>query len=790
MKQKNKKKNLAAKKTRSPSKRDKTDQSRLLESEEKFRMLAEASPISVYIVQDGLFKYINPVAARLSGYTAEEAVDQIAPEDVIVPEDIPLLLENRKKLLSGEAESISYRARLTKKNKEIMDIENHSSLISYNGRPAIIGSMLDITERKKAEQQLLESEEKFRMLTEASLVGVYLIQDSVFKYVNPMFTSIVGYSLEELIDTLGPQDVIFSEDWPMVEENLRKRISGEIQTLHYVARGIKKDKTIIDVELYSSRMIYNGKPAVFGSVLDITNRKQAEQKLMESEEKFRMLTEVSLVGIYILQDNVFKYVNPVAAQMFGYSVEEIIDKMDPLNLVVPEGRPLVRENIRRRISGEVETLHYEFKGVTKDNRIIEVEVFGSRIMYQGKAAIVGSIIDVTERNRSAQEKEKMQAQAFQLQKMEAIGLLTGGVAHDLNNLLTIVQGHSELGMIKNTTDKELFSDLEQIHNASIKGATLVRQLLLFSRKHPIELSALSVNSVIDSMQKTLRRFIGADVNIKIELDRDLWPILANTDNMQHMIMNLVMNAGEAMVKGGTIAITTKNVIIDNRQITLIPESHPGNFVCIAVADTGPGINSEHMHRVFEPFFTTKDKGTGLGLSVVYGIAKQHGGWVNVLSEPGSGASFEVYIPAAPAAQGEVMKKTVSFEDLSGNGENIFLVDDEEVVLNFVKIALEENGYSVLSASRADEAIKLFEQAKDGVRVVISDLNLPDRNGISLVEQLISLKPDLKFILTSGSTDEKTRLGLIEKSGYSFLQKPYTLYDLFRTIKDVVTTKIQ
>jgi diguanylate cyclase (GGDEF)-like protein/PAS domain S-box-containing protein len=375
----------------------------LRESEEKFRNLAEKSPAGVYIVQDGVFKYANEKVAERCGYSVEELIDKMGPKDYVLPEDWPIVEENFRKRLAGEVDSLQYEFRERTKDNKIINVEVHGSRIMYRGRPAVIGTSMDITDRKRAEEALRESEKKFRDLAEKSLVGVYIIQDGVFKYANTKVAEQIGYSVEELIDKMGPKDFVLSEDWLIAQENVRKRLAGEVDSLQYEFRQRTKDNRIIHVEVHGSRTMYQGRPAVIGTSIDITDRKRAEEALRESEKKFRDLAEKSLVGIYIVQDGVFKYANAKIAEQRGWPIEEIIDKMGPKDFVLPEDWPTVEESIRKRLSGEVDSLQYEFREHTKDNRIIDLEVRGSRTMYQGRPALIGTSIDITDRKRAEQK---------------------------------------------------------------------------------------------------------------------------------------------------------------------------------------------------------------------------------------------------------------------------------------------------------------------------------------------------------------------------------------------------
>ncbi len=759
--------------------------------DDNFRALAEASPVGVYIIQDMAVKYVNKKSAVILGYARNEMEEKLLLKDFIPSEDLPRAEETIRKRMTGELHSTYYAGKFIRKDKKLIDVEVYGARILYQGKPAVIGNLIDVTERKKSEQQLMESEEKFRTLAEASVVGVYIYQDGIYTYINPRAAEIMGYTVEESLGKLGPKDIVVPEDMPFLEIEIQKRLSGEVLSRHYEVRAIRKDKKRIYCDVYDARITYQGRPAIMGSFVDVTARKEAEEDLKESEQKFRMLTETSLVGVYVLQDNVFRYINPVAAKMFGYSVGEVIDKIGPSQVVLPEDLPVVQENIRKRISGEIETKHYEFRGITKDKRNVDIEIYGSRILYHGRPAIVGSIIDITERNRAIREKEKIQAQVFQLQKMEAIGIMTSGVAHDLNNILTVVQGHAELGILRLNEKQTVRHDLEEILDATIKGTSLTHQLLLFGRKSPLELVPVNINAIMNNLQKMLKRLIGKNMAISLELAEDIWMIKSDAGNLQQVIMNLVINASDAIIGEGTITVRTENSVIDEKNSRDMPESHPGNYVCLTVTDTGTGIDQQIIHRIFEPFFTTKDKekGTGLGLSVVYGIAKQHNGWVNVYSTYGKGTTFKVYFPAVLNIQTGAVQEPVSLKELYGKGERILLVEDEESMLNFVKIVLSENGYTVFSASNAQEAVNIFKQENYNFHLIFSDVVLPDSSGVRLAEELLFYKPELLCLLTSGYTDEKSQWALIQEKGYPFLQKPYTLYDLFKTIKDVLSTRL-
>jgi signal transduction histidine kinase len=393
-----------------------------------------------------------------------------------------------------------------------------------------------------------------------------------------------------------------------------------------------------------------------------------------------------------------------------------------------------------------------------------------------------------EHKRMEEEKEKMQAQLIQAQKMEAIGTLAGGVAHDFNNLLTTIQGYAQLAMMSLKESDPFFENFKEIQQASVRAAKLTRQLLLFSRQQPMDLHSITLNETVDNLMKMLKRLIGEDITVQIDLDPNLWTNMADPGNMEQVIMNLVVNARDAMPEGKKITIKTENVDIDEGYCEIYKYAHPGKFVCLSVEDTGVGMDKEIIQHIFDPFFTTKGigKGTGIGLSVVYGIVKQHEGWINVYSEPGRGSVFKVYLPVSSVeSNGEAKEEVISIQDCHGKGERILLVEDDDGIREFAKRVLVESGYVGFEAANAEEALNIFGKEKGDFHLVFSDVVLPEKSGLQLVEQLLCRKPELKVLLTSGYTDQKSQWPVICEKGYRFIQKPYGLTDLLRVVREVI-----
>jgi len=402
--------------------------------------------------------------------------------------------------------------------------------------------------------------------------------------------------------------------------------------------------------------------------------------------------------------------------------------------------------------------------------------------------LVRSLRYAIERKHIQDEKDKIQTQLLQAQKMEAIGILTGGIAHDFNNLITAVRGCADMAIQNLDQTSPLYREIKEIQLASQKAAGLTRQMLIFSRKHPVKFEFINMNQLVEDMLKMLHHMIGEDIEIHTNLEPDLWTITADQSTLEQIVMNLTVNARDAMPDGGKLIIRTDNVELNEENCRFMPESKPGIYVRLAITDTGIGMDEKTLQRIYEPFFSTKGrgKGTGLGLSVVYGIVKEHKGWISIESQPGQGTTFRIFTPAINVKTSFKREEVNrSIEVFAGHGEKILVVEDEESVRRFAERALERNGYEVFTAANAREALDVFKQKKGEIHLVISDVILPDINGLDLVHQMISKNPQLNILLSSGYTDSRSHQRIIEKEGYLFLKKPYAYLELLEAVKTAV-----
>ncbi|MFH1864358.1 MAG: PAS domain S-box protein [Candidatus Eisenbacteria bacterium] len=395
---------------------------------------------------------------------------------------------------------------------------------------------------------------------------------------------------------------------------------------------------------------------------------------------------------------------------------------------------------------------------------------------------------MAELSGSLGELRRTQDILLRAQMMEAVGNLAGGVAHDFNNLLTAITGYAELALEGIDKDNPAHSDINQIRKAAAQAASLTSQLLAFSRQTPLVPKVISVNEVVTNLDKMMRRLVGENIALTADLDPELDRIKADATQIQQVVMNLIINGRDAMPEGGALSIETRNVTLDDEACESITDSLPGEYVRLSVKDTGTGIDPEVADRIFEPFFTTKElgKGTGLGLSVVYGVVSQHGGWINIDTKLGEGTVFTVYLPATSDAITEQAGTDSAIVATAGHGEKILVVEDEDSVRDFALRALRESGYTVYAASDAEEAMALFGEAEGGVDLVFSDVVLPTKSGLELVEEMLGRKPDVRVLLASGYTDTKSQWEAIRDRGFGFLQKPYGIRDLLRTIRETMS----
>jgi PAS domain S-box-containing protein len=518
----------------------------------------------------------------------------------------------------------------------------------------------------------------------------------------------------------------------------------------------------------------------------ISERRLAEETLWETTDTLSAIIQASPMGIAILdvEGNVTLW-NPAAERIFGWKKEEVLGR--PLPAVPPDKREEHRA-LRERVLRDEAFTGMEVIHRKQDGSPIHISLSTAPLRdAAGRVCGIMSLMaDITERKRTEEELRKAEEQLRQVQKMDSIGQLAGGIAHDFNNLLTVITGYSDLLLQGLKADDPHRASIEQIRSAGERATALTRQLLAFSRRQVLEPKVLDLNAVVANVEKMLRRLIGEDISYVSVLSPGLGRVKADPGQIEQVILNLIVNARDAMPQGGKLTVETANVELDDTYVRKHVGAKPGPHVLLAVSDTGHGMDAETQKRVFEPFFTTKEKGkgTGLGLSTVYGIVKQSGGSVWVYSEIGKGTTFKVYLPRIEEGVDARSSGAVQVDPVRGS-ETILLVEDDESVRELVRSFLQAGGYAVLTVRDTDAALQICEQRQSPIRLLITDVVMPGMSGRDLAERLTAVNPSTKVLYMSGYTDDAVvRHGVLEP-GITFLQKPFSADALLRKVREVL-----
>jgi hypothetical protein len=524
-------------------------------------------------------------------------------------------------------------------------------------------------------------------------------------------------------------------------------------------------------------------PAVYRAVREAKEQaklRRAEEELRQSEERYRALFEDNPSMFFTVDGNgrVIS-VNPFGAGQLGYTIEELVGQ-SVLAVFHPEDQAAVVAQLKACLQHPFQVFQWQFRKVRKNGTIIWVEEFARAVSKSGgRHSVLIVCHDITERKR-------LEEQLSHSQKMEAIGRLAGGVAHDFNNLLTGITCYTELlASSMNNTDPRR-NDVEEIKKAAERAATLTRQLLAFSRKQILTYTVVDLNAVVTSMEKMLGRLIGEDIELATRLDSGLGPVKADVGQLEQVIVNLAVNARDAMPNGGQLILETANVELNNAYTAIHPEVQTGHYVLLAVTDTGSGMDETVKANIFEPFFTTKEmgKGTGLGLATVYGIIKQSGGHITVSTAPGQGSTFQIYLPRVQEEVSAVVAETEPLLAATGQ-EVVLLVEDDEGLRHLISRILRKNGYTVLEASSGAEALQQCEQHAGPLHLLLSDVVMPQMSGRKLAQRLAALRPVLKVLYLSGYTDDSILRHGVMDDDVAFLQKPFTPVALTRKVREVL-----
>ncbi len=735
-----------------------------------------------FIFNDSFYAFYGTTAEREGGYrmTREEYVKRF-----IHPDDVWIFAQ------AGE------KRRLNKERYFLNDLEHR--IIRRDGAVRYIlarvrvnkdaegritkyyGANQDITERKLAEEELaiirnrlsraeiishsgnwefnLESRRVFASDGARKIYGLANAEwtiPEVQEIPLPEYRGMLDRALGDLIAENRPYDVEFK---------IRRPDTGEIVDIHSVA------------EYDRHRNI------VFGIIQDITERKQAEEALRKSEKQYRRIIETTTEGICVVdQDFNIVFVNKRFAEMLGCRAEEVIGAK-LFFFLFEEDIPHVLESRERRIRGVSEQFERRFR--RKDGSTLWAHASVSPMMDE-ENRFLGSFAmftDITERKRAEEEKQRLESQLLQSQKMEAVGTLAGGVAHDFNNILTVLIGYGTLLRMGLKEDNPLRMYVDQILSSSEKAVQLTQSLLTFSRKQPITLRPVKLNDIIKGTERLLKRLLTEDIALKTNLTPDDTTIMGDATQIDQILFNLATNARDAMPKGGILTVETRRVELDKEFRDVHGYGEPRTYALISISDTGIGMDEATREHIFDPFFTTKEvgKGTGLGLSTVYGIVKQHKGYINVYSEPDMGTAFHIYFPTVTA---DIEEEKPPSSEIEGGEETILIAEDNEGVRNLMRTILARYGYTIIEAVDGEDAINKFNEHRN-IDLMIIDSVMPKKNGREVYDEIRKIAPHIKALFTSGYTKDVILDKGIEEKEFDFISKPLLPNELLRKVRTVL-----
>lgn len=747
----------------------------LRQSNEEYRQLLENLNEVLYVLDpDGIIRFITPNVQRIGGYRPEEILGRPFT-DFVHPEDLTERFSYFQRIFEGEDLVTEYRY-LTKTGRTVW-ARTHARAKIRDGRIAgIQGILMDISDRKRFEEALQQSEKKFRDIFDSSGDAI-LVHDSSWRYVevNEAACRYLGYTRDEMLgltlkDVISPKQV---HRVPKLVQKLEQTGKGFFEAL-----GCCRDGSEIPVEISCRKIEFEGKPCFLSMARDISQR-------LKKEKEYAQILNTSIDGFWVLDsEGRILEANPAAARMLGYTVDEMLDlTVDDINAEDPPEK--IRKRIRRvRNKGSA---RYETRHRKKDGTVFDVEISTSHLPYTDDHWIV-FIRDITDRKKAEEKNAQLQAQVLQSQKLESVGRLAGGIAHDLNNLLSPVLGYGELLLQNVGGNATCKRQLDSIIEAAERARALVRQLLAFSRKQMLEFKTFDLNQLLTDFENLIRRTLRENIALHMEMASDLPAIKGDAGQIEQVLMNLVVNAQDAMPDGGELTIKTTETQLDESYTQFKEGVRPGRYVMLEVNDTGYGMDAETLENIFEPFFTTKTKemGTGLGLSTAYGIVKQHGGNIWAYSEAGLGTCFRVYLPAAARAgmKEETGQANAPAPAPSGSA-TVLLVEDETVVRELVTSMLEMQGHTVAAAENGSQALEAFNNREGVIDLLLTDVIMPDINGRELYKKISETCPDLKVIYMSGYTEDVITYHGVLNPDVNFIQKPFSMNDLNSKIQKVL-----
>ena len=740
---------------------------------ELFRQISEnVDDLIVVLDTDGNRLYSSRSYLRLVGDSHLPATGDFFAE--IHPEDRARIRGAFEKTVAlGLGLRAEYRFLL--RDGGIRAIESQASVVrDAEGRVQnVVVVARDVTDRKVAEQALAAAETKFRTLVEQSIVGIYIVQEGKLLYVNPRMAEMFGFAPEEMISSPW-LDFVVDADRCLALENFRQRLDGAAVSAPFLLRMRRRDGSVMHAEVHGGLTEYNGRAAIIGTLLDITERKQAEMKVREQAALLDNATDAIFVRDL---DQRITYWNKGAERVYGWNAREALGT--PAELLYKEDSPQ-RPEILKVVLQKGEWVG-ELRQVTRTGRDIVVE--SRRTLLRDTDGNPTAILNI---NTDITEQKQIEAQLLRAQRLENIGVLAGGIAHDLNNVLgpILVVGHLLRDKLPNEENRRM---LDTATASARRGAEMVKQILSFARGVAGERVLLQAKHLVNEMVKLIKETFPRSIHVTMKICDGLRPIVGDATQLHQVLLNLCINARDAMPDGGVLSIEADNTMLEGVKTSMQEQPMSGPHVVLRVSDSGTGIPADLLDRIFDPFFTTKeaDQGTGLGLSTVMSIVKSHGGFLEVSSQVGRGTTFKVYLPAGAPSETDTARRKPAAPP-AGRGELILLVEDELAILEITKELLESFNYRVVTASDGAEAVTLYRQRKGEIDIVVTDLMMPIMDGPALIRALRHLDPKARVIAVSGLGSQTQLADIGNLNVQAFLTKPYTTEVLMTALRQALT----
>ncbi|MBI5531115.1 MAG: PAS domain S-box protein [Deltaproteobacteria bacterium] len=763
----------------------------LSESEARYQRLFECSP-TINTLFDAECRIVvqNSRSVEVLGWPRGEAIGKSALE-VFGPEG-PLVYERMQRVIA-QRQPEQFVTEYTRPTGNRWLRSWYQPMIDAAGTCTGVQVISqEITDIMQAQHALRASEASLVRILESSSDAIGVSKAGIHAFVNPAYVAMFGYDSPK--DLLGRPilELIAPESRAVVQDYIAKRAAGLPAPESYEVHAMRRDGTTFVMDCRVVTYQFAGELHTLVTLRDVTDTRRAQKVLLESERLNRMIAELASDYFFHLAvspagEVVMDYASKGFSEITGRSIGQVSSVKDWASFIHPDDYPRLLAELRRAVVDQ-QPVETEGRSYVRGGTLRWILIYARpELDEQGRTVgILGAVKDTTERKRMEEERVKLQEQLQQAMKMEAIGRLAGGLAHDFNNLLTGILGNVDLALLDLEASDPLAVTLREVNKSALSAATLTHQLLAFSRKQLIEPKVLNLNDLIGNLQKMLPRLIGEDVSLRFVPSQDLESVRLDPGQFEQVIVNLAVNARDAMPDGGALLIETANVDLDEPYCASHPGVAPGKYAMLSVRDNGCGMTKEVRDRLFEPFFTTKPKGkgTGLGLATIYGAVKQAEGFIEVDSEVGKGTTFRIYLPRL-TEKAEKWSREGAYEGLPSGTETILLVEDESIVRDLAQRVLSRLGYTVLPAQNGGEAFMLAERRKDRIDLLLTDVVMPGMNGRELADRLSLLHPEMKILYTSGYTEDViVHHGVIDQ-GLRFIGKPYTPRSLAQKLRKVL-----